>query len=377
MALNVISYNKASAKELGWDPSWFGKTGFDWELIKAIKAWQLSRGLGADGMIGAVSYRRLLEERAARGLDSPGGISKEVLYNRASATRLGWKPSWFGAERNDEALVELVRGWQRKAGVTADGMVGEASYRRIRAEREARSPVATEVRVVPRPGRNIIYNGEPFPIDWERVVLWNEEGGLIPKPETFRSQAGRPRRPLKCFVNHWDATTSARQCADVLNTRGVSVHFCLDNDGTIYQMVDMQHWAWHAKGLNVESVGVEVSDAFYMKFQDYYERQGFGKRPVISGARVHGRAMEDFLGFYPIQLEALKALWKAVHLAAGIPLQVPTRADGKLIEELDSRVVAKEYRGFVCHYHLNPEKIDCAGLDLVGLVKEVKAELAG
>ncbi|MCZ6807358.1 MAG: N-acetylmuramoyl-L-alanine amidase [Deltaproteobacteria bacterium] len=372
MGFNVISYNRATAKELGWTPSWFGCSRFDFDLIRSIKTWQRSHGLKADGMVGPGTYERVLRKRRANGLNTSGGISKEVLYNRASEVKLGWKPSWFGGSRNDETLVEHVKTWQRKVGLAADGMVGYTSYRRIHAEREAAAPVATIVRVRERDSRSIIYNGVAFPIQWKKVVLWNEQGGHVCKPGTFRSRAGRARRPIRCFVNHWDATTSARACARALEDRGLSVHFCLDNDGTIYQLVDMQHIAWHARGLNTWSVGVEISDAYYLKYQHYYERHGFGKRPTWHNQEVHKRPMKDFLGFYPAQLEALKALWHAVHVAAGIPLEVPTNEDGKAITGLDRRVIDKEFRGFVCHYHLNPDKIDCAGLDLVTIRDDVR-----
>ena len=35
-------YNEASAKKLGWEPSWFGEKYFDDKLVRAIKKWQLA-----------------------------------------------------------------------------------------------------------------------------------------------------------------------------------------------------------------------------------------------------------------------------------------------------------------------------------------------
>ena len=373
MAVNAISFNKASAREFGWTPKWFDVPGFSWELIKAVKAWQRAHAMTADGLVGAVTFRRLVDDRRSRGQPIDGSLSKQVLYNRASAHRLGWKPSWFGATRNDEQCVEAVRVWQRTAGIQPDGMVGDSTYRRKVAERDARAPVTTAVNVVPRSGRHIIYNGDPYPIDWPKVVLWTEEGGLASSDGHYRSRGGRPPRDIRMFVNHWDATTSARQCWRVLEDRGLSVHFCLDNDGTIYQLVDMQHLTWHAKGINFESVGVEISNAYHTKHQGLYEDRGFGSRPIMHDVRVHGRRLDDFLGFYPEQLEALKALWKAVSTATGVPLEVPTDARGNLVEGVDSRVVDKSFRGFINHYNVRDAKIDCAGLDILSMMNDLKA----
>ena len=376
MAVNAISFNKASAREFGWKPMWFGVADFGWDLIKGVKAWQRAHAVTPDGLVGAVTFRKLADERQSRGLPVDGSLSRQVLYNRASAHRLGWKPSWFGVTRNNEQCVEAVKLWQGAAGIQADGMVGDSTFRRKVAERDARAPVTTTVSVAARPGRQIIYNGDPHPIDWPKVVLWTEEGGLKSSSGHYRSWAGRPPREIRMFVNHWDATTSARQCWRVIEDRGLSVHFCLDNDGTIYQLVDMQHLAWHAKGVNLESVGVEISNAYHTKHQSLYERRGFGPRPIMQDVSVHGRSLEDFLGFYPVQLEALKALWKAVAAASGVPLEVPTDADGRLMEGVDPRVVGKSFRGFINHYNVREGKIDCAGLDILKLMRELKVDMA-
>ncbi len=373
--VNVISFNKATARELGWHPNWFGVAQFDWNLVLAVKRWQAARGLFVDGKVGPTVYRVIQEDRRARGMGNGSGISPRVLYNRASEAKLEWKPSWFGAQRNDEALVTKVYRWQSKVGLKADGMVGNGSYRRLLSEREAASPVTTQVVVQSRSDRHIVFNGKPFPIEWDKVVLWNEEGGLKAKKETFRWQGNRTNRDIKCFVNHWDVTTSARKCAKSFDRTGLSVHFCIDNDGTVYQMVDMQHVAWQAKGLNFESVGVEISDAFYLKYQNRYVQKGHGERPIWSGKTVHGNTLEDFLGFYRVQIDALKALWKAVHLATGIPLDTPVANNGKMLETVDPRITAKTYRGFISHFQLTKRKIDSAGLDLVQLMDQVKSEV--
>ncbi len=76
----------------------------------------------------------------------------------------------------------------------------------------------------------------------------------------------------------------------------------------------MQHACWHAshQRSNRASVGVEISNAWYPKYNDWYERNGHGKRDIVEGAKVHGRSLEPFLDFYPKQIEALKKLWIAV-----------------------------------------------------------------
>tara|TARA_B100000085_G_C18487855_1_gene490040 strand:- start:650 stop:1165 length:516 start_codon:yes stop_codon:yes gene_type:complete len=163
----------------------------------------------------------------------------------------------------------------------------------------------------------------------------------------------------------------------VLNKRGASVHFLIDNDGTIYQTLDLQHAAWHAGSArtNRPSVGVEISNAYYPKYQDWYVKNGYGERPIKDGIWVHGTKLDPFLGFYPKQIEALKALWKAIHGATDIPYETPIKQNGNTETKYVQDVAYGSFSGFVSHYHVSKNKIDCAGLDLKTLLDEVKYDI--
>ena len=103
-------------------------------------------------------------------------------------------------------------------------------------------------------------------------------------------------------------------------------------------------------------------------------KHGFGERPIIDNAECHGRKMKPFLGFYPVQLEALKALWMAMHEGWGIPLVGPESGDPnfKTSTRYDSRCAYGKFRGFVSHYHQIAKKIDCAGLDIVKMLEDLR-----
>jgi hypothetical protein len=134
----------------------------------------------------------------------------------------------------------------------------------------------------------------------------------------------------------------------------------------------MQHGAWHggSERVNRCSVGVEISNAYYPKYQDWYKRNGFGPRPIISGVRVHGEQLGDFTGFYPAQMQALKALWKAVHKSANIQFETPLNQFGTTSKNYEQSAKYGKFNGFVSHYHVSKNKIDCAGLDIDTLLKE-------
>jgi N-acetylmuramoyl-L-alanine amidase len=62
-------------------------------------------------------------------------------------------------------------------------------------------------------------------------------------------------------VVHFDACGSSRRCFEVLHDlRGLSCHFLLDVDGTIYQTLDLREKGWHATVANSRSVGIEIAN---------------------------------------------------------------------------------------------------------------------
>ena len=201
-------------------------------------------------------------------------------------------------------------------------------------------------------------------------------GGLKAKPGTHYSYAGRPRRNVRYFINHWDVCLNSKSCQTVLDKRGISVHFLIDNDGTIYQTLDMQHSAWHAgsERANRASVGVEITNAYYPKYQKWYVENGFDERPMVENAWVHHNKLEPFMGFYPEQIRALKALWKAIHGATEIPYETPVNQFGNVSTQYEQSVTYGKFTGFVSHYHVSKKKIDCAGLDIKTLLEEVISE---
>ena len=209
-------------------------------------------------------------------------MSKELSYNKKQADKYGWTPDWFGCSSFDADLIAAIKGFQRENGLTADGMCGPSTYRRLWTDREKNLDDA-HIETV-QYCEYIVYNGTKFPIFWDKVITWNEPGGKKASETNYSSYAGKPPREPRFFVTHWDVCLSSNSCFRVLEKRGISIHFGIDNDGTIYQWLDMQHAGWHASGRswNHNCVGVEIANAYYPKYQDWYVKNGFGKRPLPS-----------------------------------------------------------------------------------------------
>jgi len=185
-----------------------------------------------------------------------------------------------------------------------------------------------------------------------------------------------PIRPIKQICLHWDAAWSAETCFRVLAKKGISSHFAIDNRGEIYQYVDTQHITRHAGGpsnkrpewehwVNRDMIGIDLSINPSMAAQKKYTEL-HGKRPVITGAAVHGKK-RTHLGFYDVQIRSLTALLKALCEHYGVPKACPIMPDGKL----NTGFAPKGFLGILCHYSIRHDKYDVSGLDLVKIVKDI------
>ena len=179
------------------------------------------------------------------------------------------------------------------------------------------------------------------------------------------------------IVTHWDVCLSALSCYKVLKKKNISSHFAIDNDGTIYQLVDTQNIGWHAgnRRVNNASIGIDFSNAYYPKYQSFYRKRGFGDRPLLENSAVHGRTLDPHLGYYPVQIEAYKALLKCLSSHYDINLDCPLNEGGELLTEVNYDAVKGKFSGVVCHYHLTRKKKDCAGLKLDKILEELRNEI--
>src|SRR5210317_1668204 len=102
----------------------------------------------------------------------------KVFYNEGSAAKLGWDPSWFGCDEFDDRLVKEISKWQKKLGIKPDGLCGPTTFRRIFNERESKINEYIPSDVKAKDKAYIVHHGSFHPIEWDKVVLWSEDGGL-------------------------------------------------------------------------------------------------------------------------------------------------------------------------------------------------------
>ncbi len=297
-------------------------------------------------------------------------MGKKEDYNMSQSKKYGWQPDWFiqGKKIFDKELTDSISDFQKLHGLTADGMCGPSTYRAINAEREATKKLDALGWVTD--SSDVIWWGDkPIKIDWpsDKVHTYKDSG--FPYPISKGLTKYSKKRSIKSFVTHWDVCLNSMSCAKILAKRNISVHFCIDNDGTIIQLHDLNDACWHAGNgpVNRTSIGVEISNAYYPKYQNWYKKNVGKERPIMSGGKAQNKVLDDFTWFYPEQIEALKALYKAIHEGCGIPLESP---DEKWA--YDKHAASGKFEGFMNHFHCSTKKIDCGGLDIEMLLNEIK-----
>lgn len=189
-----------------------------------------------------------------------------------------------------------------------------------------------------------------------RVVLWTDPGGYR------ATDFGARKDDVRQIVLHYDAAGTSAQCFKVLERRGLSVHFMVDLDGTVYQTCDTSARAYHAGTFNDGSVGIEIANVGAYADRAELERlwpipPGVARpahvpppaRPGPLTGRIHGRELwqQDYTDE---QYEALGALVAALCRGLGVPAEAPT----------EPRVIRspEAWRGIVGHYHLTTQKVD-------------------
>ncbi|HXG46478.1 MAG TPA: N-acetylmuramoyl-L-alanine amidase [Methylomirabilota bacterium] len=197
------------------------------------------------------------------------------------------------------------------------------------------------------------------------------------------------QRVVDQFVLHYDGSGTSQECFRTLHdVRGLSVHFLLDLDGTIYQTLDLKERAWHATTSNSRSIGIEIANiGAYPAGQpspltQWYGRSADGRtritlpprlgdgglrrkqamprpaRPAPVRGEIQGRPLEQY-DFTPEQYAALVKLTATLcRVFPRIRCDYPRGADGRLVPgKLDDDAL-REFRGVLGHFHIQSNKID-------------------
>jgi N-acetylmuramoyl-L-alanine amidase len=224
----------------------------------------------------------------------------------------------------------------------------------------------------------------PNRVDLRAKVLTNEE------IEKFRGggwDLASLQDKVDQFVYHFDVCGTASQCFFILHdVRGLSVHFMLDVDGTIYQTCDVKERAWHATVANPRSVGIEIANIGCYSpggntLQEWYRKDDKGRTRVVLPAFVQKAKIREPGPYYPsrnepvrgtirgreyeqydltdAQYDSLTKLTAALCTALPrITCEYPRGEDGNLDTNTLPPEKWENYQGLLGHWHVQTNKTD-------------------
>lgn len=191
------------------------------------------------------------------------------------------------------------------------------------------------------------------------------------------------------FVLHFDVCGTASQCFYILHDRrGLSVHFMLDVDGTLYQTLDLKERAWHATKSNDRSIGIEIANigAYAPNetkdpFEAWYRRDDAGLTYLTFPSFVRGqerfrgrvlrpRRNEPVVGkvrdqeyrqydYTPEQYATLIRLSAALcDIFPKLRADVPRMPDGRIFDRTLTDEQWASFSGILGHYHVQSNKSD-------------------
>ncbi len=275
----------------------------------------------------------------------------------------------------------------------------------------------------PRPSGKLIIGGQVFQTDapivnWREPPYWDATSqfcistqterqppckpgasgqvpyGKLPVPYTRRYSTRPPLRTSKWnggenapydavksvirqFVIHHDGCASADMCFNVLqNERGLSCHFLIDNDGTIYQTLDLALMGYHAAEWNLASIGVELCNRGDAKKEPtYYANGRKGPQRDVKPCKINGHTFLAY-DYTPAQYDAMRRLSRALlRLLPNLPAEYPQSSPG--VQSWDTLPTSASFgfSGYIAHYHLTAQKWDPGYFDFKDFCSKLRGEL--
>jgi len=342
--------NRESARELGWDPSWFGLDADDFgpTLTAAVEAFQAS----SLGIVGA-------EEDDG---DLPGIVGWATFLRLHAALEADEDDPDAPVPEEEASGLLMIDGEPMPVPFAVRQLPIERYYYRCETKTDGER-----------------CNGKRY----SSPGRCSKCGKKRKRGRRFAERGGKPDR----VIWHWPVTESSRKTHRFLSAKGISSNGEISWDGTLVQFCDLKFRTFHAGSrANNAGLGFDVSlnpvrKSKIEKAQRKIERLGRPPRPVLEGVTVHGWRPGPILYYYDRQLVTVAKLRAALHVFLDVPLASP-RESGRLTFQHEARQsFMREARGHFNHSDCSGKKwdacisdetwIESAGMTLIDLAREI------
>lgn len=272
------------------------------------------------------------------------------------------------------AVLAVFAGVPGRAAPTAAGGTPPAA---------TSTPLRTTIVVAGQPfevGRPVVLWSDPQGFDGYQTRCIDQSGGCCDADvKRYGARANLPNRTLdglqdvvSQLVLHFDGCVNSRSCFKSMHNRprprggagcGLSAHFMIDADGTIYQTLDLVERAYHAEQANSTSVGVELCNRGRVDRSEWAKLPAdYQTRPTRSVV-INGERHEAY-DFRPEQYDSIVALARTLlRVFPKIKPVIPETEDGAPL--METLAEPMRFAGILGHLHvdLQRQKWDPGALD--------------
>tara|TARA_Y100000592_G_scaffold94261_1_gene158732 strand:+ start:1296 stop:2219 length:924 start_codon:yes stop_codon:yes gene_type:complete len=256
---------------------------------------------------------------------------KRAAFNRKTNARFNWSVTvpWtqFGFEFDTLDMttdfMSVTPILQEAVGVEADGLIGIQTLQAIsdamRAQGLYWNPYNGDITC------NLADNNTSIHfVKWNEldvpVVLDSKCAGIKQLDLHPSGNFTKSDRKLDSIIVHWGGL-DPEHLHRVFSNRKASSHFGigLNSSGEAYaaQYIDIAHVAWHAKGANATSIGIDICQQPLLKWLGHYTRKGYNVKIISNPATGYGP--EKILSLDPRIAALTSNLLQALTRAFDIP----------------------------------------------------------
>ena len=185
---------------------------------------------------------------------------------------------------------------QECIGVESDGLIGIGTLRAVSEwaynQNQSWNPISGEMKQLEGSTQFFLWNSLDVPISLNTALLKPDHPmGLDLHP--FGNFSHSTHRK-ECVIVHWGGLNPAH-LHRVFSNRKASSHFAIGvldgtSDAVIMQFLDAAHIAWHSKGSNTESIGIDICQQPETKWLGHYKKRGYDVKVIKNPAPSHGPA---------------------------------------------------------------------------------------
>jgi N-acetyl-anhydromuramyl-L-alanine amidase AmpD len=184
------------------------------------------------------------------------------------------------------------------------------------------------------------------------------------------------RKVVHAVVLHHDGSMDSPGCYQTLLKRGYSTHFMVNHDGKVYQLADVADQTVHATSLNNPGIGIDLNNIA----SDF---PAPAPVPAAPGGRAPSKEMtinespHRSWTYTEAQYKSVIAVLRVLVDQLQIPAVFPVDEEGRILDCVLEAPPPQEFRGILCHWHIQPEKWDPGpGLDWERILAGLRLEEA-